>query len=76
MNWIAFVLILLGNLMVGNKNKSGFIVIALGSVVWTIIALKIMEDYALALTNISGTIIMIRNWIKWRNIDKNSPSAP
>lgn len=75
MNWVAFVLILSGNLMVGNKNKSGFIMIAVGSVIWMLIGFKI-KDYALVLTNISGTIIMIRNWVKWRNTEKNLVSAP
>lgn len=75
MNWVAFMLILSGNLMVGNKNKSGFITIAVGSVIWMVIGFKI-KDYALVLTNISGTIIMIRNWVKWRNTEKNLVGAP
>ncbi len=75
MNWIAFVLILSGNLMVGNKNKSGFIMIAAGSIIWMMIGFRI-KDYALVLTNISGTIIMIRNWVKWRNTEKNLVGAP
>ena len=75
MNWIAFVLILSGNLYVGNKKKSGFIMIAIGSIIWMTIGFRI-KDYALVLTNISGTIIMIRNWIKWRNTEKEFVSAP
>jgi len=75
MNWIAFFLILLGNLSVGNKNKSGFILVAVGSVIWMIIGFKI-KDYALVLTNVSGIIIMIRNWFKWRNIEMRVAAAP
>lgn len=75
MNWIAFLLILSGNLSVGNKNKSGFIMIAIGSIIWMAIGFRI-KDYALVLTNITGTIIMVRNWFKWRNTEKNVASAP
>lgn len=75
MNWIAFVLILSGNLMIGNKSKSGFIMIAIGSILWMTIGFRI-KDYALVLTNISGIIIMIRNWVKWRNSEKNLADAP
>lgn len=75
MNWVAFVLILLGNLLVGNKKKSGFIMIAIGSVIWMLIGFRI-PDYALVLTNISGTLIMARNWFKWRNAEKNVAEVP
>lgn len=75
MNWIAFVLILSGNLYVGNKKKSGFMMIAIGSIIWMFIGFRI-KDYALVLTNVSGTIIMVRNWLKWRNTERNLLSAP
>ena len=75
MNWVAFALISSGNLMVRSKNKSGFIMIAIGSIIWMIIGFKI-KDYALVLTNITGTIIMISSWVKWRNTEKNLARAP
>lgn len=74
MNWIAFVLILSGNLLIGNKKKSGFVMIAVGSIIWMTIGFRI-KDYALVLTNISGTIIMVRNWFKWWNIEKSAVDA-
>jgi len=49
--------------------------IAAGSIIWMMIGFRI-KDYALVLTNISGTIIMIRNWVKWRNTEKNLVGAP
>lgn len=75
MNWIAFLLILLGNLSIGNKKKSGFIMIAVGSIIWMTIGFRI-KDYALVSTNVTGTMIMIRNWFKWRNLGNNLTGAP
>ncbi|MBI2674688.1 MAG: hypothetical protein HYX22_03065 [Candidatus Yanofskybacteria bacterium] len=69
MNWFAFLFVTVGNILVGNRGKFGFILIAFGSVLWTVIGFKI-EDFALALVNIFGIIIMTRNWRKWKMEEK------
>ena len=75
MNWIAFVLISVGNLLVGDDKKSGFVWIGIGSIIWMAIGFKI-KDYALVATNIVGTIVMVRNWLKWRKTKKTVYQAP
>jgi len=65
MNWIAFLGILFGNLLVGNKKKFGFVLITFGSILWMIVGFHI-KDYALLLVNLTSTIIMVINWFKWR----------
>lgn len=69
MNWLAFLLILSGNLMIGNKIKFGFIMIVLGSMLWAKIGFD-LPDYALMAVNITGIMVMIRNWLKWRGEEK------
>ena len=69
MNWIAFLFVLAGNLLVGNKKKVGFLAIGVGSILWMVIGFQI-NDYALVMVNVTGTIIMVRNWLKWKAAER------
>ena len=64
MDWLGFGLILSGNWLIGSKNKFGFILVAVGSLIWVYLALGI-PNYALVAINFSGAIFMLRGWLKW-----------
>ena len=64
MGWVASGLILTGNWLIGSKKRAGFIMVAIGSVIWMFIALG-LHMFDLAVINAFAVIFMMRGWFKW-----------
>jgi len=64
MDWIAAILGVIGAWLIGNKNKWGFILLLIGSVLWITVSFHTMV-YGLLLANIPGLLINIRNFWTW-----------
>ena len=65
MDWIAGALELVGNWLIGNKSRVGFLINLLGCLVWIAAALH-LKVYGLLLVVVPALFINIRNWMKWR----------
>lgn len=65
MGWVASVLILAGNWLIGSKKRAGFLMVAIGSMIWMFIALVGLNRFDLAVINAFAVIFMMRGWFKW-----------
>jgi nicotinamide riboside transporter PnuC len=70
MDILAGIIELLGSVLIGNKDKRGFICAVLACLTWTYVAFS-HELYGLLIIVIPGTFINIRNYIKWTRDSKN-----
>ncbi len=68
LGWAASILLLFGLIEIGNHRRSGFILSAIGAVLWALQAL-IMEfpSSSLFFINIFFTIVHLNNWKKWKD---------
>lgn len=66
LDWIAGAFELSGSYLVGNKNRLGFALSAVGCLVWVYIAIK-TRLFGLLLVVVPAILINIRNLIKWRS---------
>ena len=64
MDWIACVFEILGSLLIGNKKKSGFLFLIMGSIFWFLTAFSSGLN-GLKMVSIIFFLINIRNYIKW-----------
>ena len=69
MSWVAGLFELLGVWLIGNKNRYGFILNALGCILWIIIAIYVPQARGILLVAIPAIFINIRNYIKWGKIN-------
>ena len=69
MQYLAGLLELIGIVMIGNKNKWGFIVFVAGAVAWVYIALT-TPMYGLLIPVIPAIGLNIRNFVKWYREEK------
>jgi hypothetical protein len=69
MDLIAGCAELIGNILVGNKNKWGFACNLLGCLVWIWVAIH-CRIYGLLLVVVPGIFVNIRNFRKWTIIKK------
>ena len=65
MDWIAGILELLGSWIIGNKNKSGFILSFLCCLCWIYVAFD-KQVYGLLITVIPSLFVITRNYLKWK----------
>ena len=65
MDWIAGALELLGNYIIGNKSRWGFVINALCCACWVSYVLYVKSAYGLLLVVVPSFIINVRNFVKW-----------
>jgi len=65
MDFIIAIIELLGSWIVGNRNKIGFIFLAISNISWVIYVFYNKETYGLLVVVIPAFFINIRNFIKW-----------
>ncbi len=70
MDIIAGLIELLGSILIGNKDKRGFICAVLACATWTYVAIT-RNIPGLLIIVIPGLVINIRNYIKWTKDSKN-----
>lgn len=72
-DWLAAIFELSGFYLVGNKNTTGFILLMIGNAAWTIVAFK-AEIYGLLFVVLISLLLNVRNFIKWKQLEKlNGP---
>lgn len=65
---LAMALTFIGLILIGNKNKFGFIFALLGNSIWIVLGFWI-GSFGLLFANLVLIIIYIRNFIKWNKRD-------
>jgi len=66
MDWIASIFELFGLYIVGNKNKTGFLLNIIAGISWISYVVISESTYGLLLVVIPALIINSRNYLKWR----------
>ena len=64
MQFLAGLLELIGIVVVGNKNKWGFVIFIIGAIIWVYVAFT-APMYGLLIPVIPAIGLNIRNFIKW-----------
>lgn len=64
MDFLAGIFELLGGWIVGNKNKLGFVLNALGCLVWIYVAFS-RQVYGLLVVVVPALFVNARNYIRW-----------
>ena len=68
-DWIAMCLTFAGIYFLGNKTRSGFVIMMLGNLCWTVIGLW-AHSYAMIIANLGFLSMNVRGFVKW------APPAP
>jgi len=63
-DWIAMCLTFSAIYLLGNKSRTGFIVMMLGILLWCIIGLR-AQSYAMIIANLGFFSMNVRGFIKW-----------
>ena len=66
MDIIAGVIELLGLLLIGNKNRFGFVVFFVANLLWTFLAMR-LHIYGLMMVTIPAMVLNCRNYRRWRH---------
>ena len=69
MDWIAGILELTGDWTIGNKRKVGFILKLLCNFAWIYVAVT-TKVYGLLIVVVPAIFVNIRNFAKWRSMEK------
>ena len=69
MQYLAGLIELLAKIVVGNKNKWGFILHLVGGLLWTYVAFT-TPMYGLLIITLPAIVVNIRNFIKWYRDEK------
>ena len=69
-DWIAGIMELVGLAVVGNKNKTGFLISTAGNIVWVVYVFHTGSTYGLLVVVGPAICINVRNWLKWRREEK------
>lgn len=70
LDWIAAILEISGLWIIGNKKKSGFLMMILCSISWIMIGIS-NHLYGLSLAALICFIVHVRNYLKWKPKEKN-----
>jgi nicotinamide riboside transporter PnuC len=71
-SWVASALELWGVWAIGSKNKWGFILNMLGSLLWVAVAVFGLPATGLLLVVVPAVFINIRNFLKWKKQEKKN----
>lgn len=71
--WIANVFMILGSWNTGNKKRIGFLLIAIGEVLW-IIASTLVGTSSMIFICFVFALLAIRNWFKWGDEIRTPPT--
>lgn len=73
LGWIGWSLCFSGNVLIGNRNRMGFIVTFVSECLLIVHAHNI-ADYSLAAACLAWMGLHVRNYLKWRHLD--APHRP
>ena len=65
MDWIASIIELAAKIVVGNRNRIGYLIHILSAVVWTFVCIK-ERIYGMLIVLIPSTVINVINYYKWK----------
>jgi len=71
LDWIAGAIEISGNWLIGNKKRTGFVLNFVCQILWIVVAIR-AKVYGLLLVVVPGIIVNIRNFIKWRQEERNA----
>ncbi|QFU75725.1 hypothetical protein EY643_08675 [Halioglobus maricola] len=75
-DWIGMILSLLSVYMLGNKQRSGFLLFAFSNLIFIFLGLTWMESIGMAVGNVVFMILNIRGYLSWVRNSEPETSAP
>jgi hypothetical protein len=76
MDWIAGAIEFVGSIVVGNKNKWGFLINGIGCLAWVAYVLWTGLSRGLLLVVVPMAFVNLRNFIKWNADNRTVTSWP
>ena len=70
MDFLIALFELVASWIVGNKNKIGFILLAISNIGWVVYVFINHHTFGLLLVVVPAFFINIRNWLRWKNETK------
>lgn len=75
-DWIGMALSLLSVYMLGNKQRSGFLLFAFSNLIFIFLGLTWMESIGMAVGNVVFMILNIRGYFSWVRNSESQTTAP
>ena len=64
LDWLAMALTFAAIYLLGNKSRTGFMVMMVGNLIWAVIGLW-AHSYAMVLANLAFFSMNVRGYLKW-----------
>ena len=71
LDWAAMLLSVLAMVLIGNKNKYGFISFVVANLTWILVGAIMMESWGIVIGNITFLVTNLRGFLKWNTPKTN-----
>ena len=66
LDWAAMLLSVAAMVLIGNKNKYGFVAFLLANLVWITVGATLMHSYGIVIGNAVFLVTNLRGFLKWK----------